>query len=1658
MKNRLGIFLGLVALVLLGMFFLVRDGSIEQLRRDDGLQVKSGATNRATKGDSANTTRGEEGGDHEGLAKGDTNPKVKNTEPAVSRVIPPYASGVVRTVSDVPKKDQQPFTIKANQSVAEILQSADLSDPKVRAAVVAAMTERENARYQAVLAKAQQLGIPVRIKGPGHRVQILHDFRGNEPLYRSTLNTNAAISTGANLLNQAPYGLNGQGMTVGVWDAARARTNHVELAGKVTVGDSTTANDDHSTHVAGTIAAKGVDPKAKGMGISTLIRTYDWNTDYAEMTAIGAATATQGATKIPLSNHSYGYNASAADMGRYETECNTLDALALSLPYYLVFWAAGNEQDTLNTVGNGYQSITFNGLAKNILTVGAADDAVTSGVRDVSKGTLAYFSSMGPCDDGRIKPDVVANGVNVYSCIASNNTSYDGTYSGTSMATPNACGSAALLEQLYKSNFSGQIMRASMLKALLIHTADDVGRPGPDYQYGWGYMNAKAAADVILAHKASLAQPKMIEDSITAATMTRTTSFVWDGSSPIRATVVWTDPAGVAQTATNSRTRNLVNDLDLKITAPNGTTTYLPYVMPFVGVWTTNSMTNNAVTGTNKVDNVERVDIPAPTQAGTYTVTVGMYSPNSLSGTSQTYSLIVTGGQNLEANPPPVVNITAPANGSTVLPGSPISITATATDLAVGGQPGQVTKVEFFDGDTLLGEDTVAPYQFSWVNAASGAHVITAKATDNENTTAISSSVNVTVLVGSGEPTITSFSPTSGVAGDSVVLTGNNLGGATSVRFGAITAPFSADSLTQVTATVPSSAITAPITVSNSYGSATTSSNFTIIPIVFREDFASLTTGNNTTTAGSSATWTGNTNFPTGVNDYQAGGAVKLGTGSLAGSITSRAINLAGNGGAFTVSLKVKGWSTREGDIKVTAGVQTQTVAYTATMSGDFETKTLSFTGGTSATTIKIETTAKRAFIDDVAVYAEAPSSPPVITSPSTAGGIMGQAFSYQITASNAPTSYGATNLPAWASINTTNGLISGPNPIAGTNVVTISASNSFGVGSNNLTITILPSGGGGGSSFSGVLAGWDTTGLSTSNTWAPVTNNATTVNTNMTMTTQLTRGSSITASGTGVSNAIGGSGGWSTIPSDNTSWVFAFQANAGYSVSVTNITGFTRKSGSGPSNVIVAVSLNGGAYTNAGSFSTTITSGTGSSFGLVLTNISSLQNVSAGQIIKFRINPSGTSGNWYMLNGSSALQVNGTMSSTVISPSISADGSLSAVNTIYGTASTNPTSFTISGTNLVAGVTVAPPSGFQLSATNTNNFASAGSSITVGSSGSVSNATVYVRLGADTAVGTYSGNIVCSSPGASNVDVATAASTVSRKPISVTADSMRKTYGALDPELTYTPSEVAPFSGGLVREAGEAAGSYRIRQGSLTAGSNYEISFTEGDFAIVKKRLSVIANDRTKTFGQTLTLGAGQTGFTTSEMVGTDKIDTVTITASGGTEANDPAGPYVLTPSAPVGQSFTTGNYDIYYTPGTLTVVNSITGITLSDWANRYPNLTDPSPTADPDGDGMSNLMEFYLGLDPTQPGGNGGSSMTVSNGPSNTVSMTYWRAKGITGVSAAVQASGDLSSSNNWGTDGVMETVKDAADPNYEEVTATVTNPPGATKMFMRLKVSQP
>lgn len=627
--------------------------------------------------------------------------------------------------------------------MADVLENVDLSDPLQRERALAEIAALENERKQEGLARARELGLPLRLERPDGTVQEIAGVNDNgDPLYFTTHNVSAAISTGANVLHALPYDLRGtNSLLLGVWDGGSARASHQEFGGRVSVRDGS-GSIDHATHVAGTMIAAGAVVSARGMAPVAPVASYDWNSDKTEMTATGAGSATEAinsTNKFLISNHSYGYiagwnyvaggspyrvwewygngttsGAIEADFGLYNTFARDSDALAFSAPYFLMFRSAGNERNNnpansqavalspgSTTVANydpaihpagdgtyrgGFENISFDAVAKNVVTVGSVLDAVTSGTRDPSKAAPSSFTSFGPTDDGRIKPDLVANGEGVYSSLNSGDASY-GTYSGTSMSSPNAAGTAALLAQDHVRLF-GQAMRASMLKGLLIHTADDRGNIGPDYKNGWGLINGKVAADLIRDHHANPRKVRMTEGTMPTNGTTLTHEFVWDGVSPIRATLCWTDPAGSATTISDLRSARLRNNLDLKIVAPDGTQ-HLPYIMPFVGTWTEASMDLPATTGINNTDNVEQVNLVTPVAPGVYRAVL------SFQGTlanNQVYSLLISGSAN-EALPPPALKLegvtpaSANAGGVVSLQLSGLSLAGvTSVQLTRGGR------------------------------------------------------------------------------------------------------------------------------------------------------------------------------------------------------------------------------------------------------------------------------------------------------------------------------------------------------------------------------------------------------------------------------------------------------------------------------------------------------------------------------------------------------------------------------------------------------------------------------------------------------------------------------------------------------------------------------------------------------------------------------------------------------------------------------------------------------------------------------------------------------------------------------------------------------------------------------------------------------------
>lgn len=550
-----------------------------------------------------------------------------------------------------------------------------LADPDVR---LRRARERVDAEREA-RARAWSIAVKQGWEPKGEedgRAYELAAVRGDHVYVRTSFNRDAAISTAVTPVRQtAPYSLDGQGVVVGIWDEGTVRGTHQELAGGRVVNRDGGAIRSHSTHVGGTIGATGKVDMAKGMAPAVRIDSFDWDYDYAEMVQNGMASPAE-TNMIPLSNHSYGYQAGwhngrwygtwgdpeAAGFGLYDYFSVETDAICYEAPYLLPFKSAGNDRnDRSPSPGSsflyfedntwkskaydpdtdppgdgydgGYDTVAYDGNAKNIMSVGAVNDAVAGGRRLLSAATMMEFSGWGPCDDGRIKPDIVANGASLFSCFAGSDTSY-GDLSGTSMSSPNAAGSAALLVQCYADLFPGHVMLASTLKGLIIHTADDLGNPGPDYQFGWGLMNTHAAADHIRAHHAHTNAHRIEEGVFFAESRTNRLDILWDRTSPIRVTLCWTDPPGEERTALDDPFTNLVHDLDLRIEDPLGGVHY-PFVL------SRDEPANPATTGDNNVDNVEQVFIAAPAAPGIYRIVVSVQGP--LSAPLQPYSLLVGG-------------------------------------------------------------------------------------------------------------------------------------------------------------------------------------------------------------------------------------------------------------------------------------------------------------------------------------------------------------------------------------------------------------------------------------------------------------------------------------------------------------------------------------------------------------------------------------------------------------------------------------------------------------------------------------------------------------------------------------------------------------------------------------------------------------------------------------------------------------------------------------------------------------------------------------------------------------------------------------------------------------------------------------------------------
>lgn len=638
--------------------------------------------------------------------------------------------------------------------------------------------------------KAKQLGIPL--------VEILPDgtvlgFKGfdqnNRPEFYKTDNVDAAITTRTNEVQiggSGGYNLTGSTIQIGEWDGGEVLNTHQELTGRVVQQDSPSSVSNHATHVAGTMIASGIDPNAKGMATQANIRAYDFFNDESEMAIYAADTSSV------VSNHSYGaiagwnfhdnsgewrwYGDSTIsttedyNFGRYSFSAREWDVIAKSNPNYLIVKSAGNDRNdsppagiashqewdnvsggwvTVTTVrpadcSSGYDCISTSGNAKNILTVGAVAD-ISGGYSQPSDVIMSSFSGWGPTDDGRIKPDIVANGVGLYSSGSDNNTDYTNS-SGTSMSAPNATGSLALVQQYYRNTY-GSFAKAATIKGLAIHKAEETGSdPGPDYAFGWGLLNTRAMIDFL----ADTTVNSFAEESLNNGA-TNTYSYTSNGTTPFEVTICWTDIAGSISSTHDDLSARLINDLDVRITSPSGT-----LFMP----WTLSPIVPSAAatTGDNILDNVEKIQIPNPVP-GNYMVTVS--HKGTLQGGSQQFSLLVS-GKSVAASTPPTALFTASqtnlCQGDSVL-FTDISVDAPTTWLwnfpggtpntSTSNTPGYVTynTAGVFDASLIVenaaGADTITFTNFITAQA-SGTPVLNVPDTVCQNAASIPLTASIT--------------------------------------------------------------------------------------------------------------------------------------------------------------------------------------------------------------------------------------------------------------------------------------------------------------------------------------------------------------------------------------------------------------------------------------------------------------------------------------------------------------------------------------------------------------------------------------------------------------------------------------------------------------------------------------------------------------------------------------------------------------------------------------------------------------------------------------------------------------------------------------------------------------------------------------------------
>lgn len=348
---------------------------------------------------------------------------------------------------------------------------------------------------------------------------------------------------------------------------------HIDFAGRL-YHHTTFNGGTHGDHVSGIVGGGGnFDPVTSGNARGSDLHVYS---DYDNLASAPTAYNTDG---VRITTNSLGQGCNNG----YNSDARDADILINSKFSLLSVHSAGNSGNTsCGGVAGGFYTITGGYKAgKNVIAVGNVQN----------NDALAPSSSKGPAEDGRIKPEVVAVGTNVYSTQPDNG--YD-TFTGTSMSCPGVAGTLASLCQAYRATHAGADPYSALLKALLMNTADDLGNEGPDYSYGFGRINARRAFK-------AMASGQYFIDSMSNGDFKDFFITIPPNTRQVKVMLYWHDVEGNPASAAP-----LVNNLNLMMQEPTGNV-----IDPWVLSTVHNAAALNApaTRGVDDINNVEQVTL-----------------------------------------------------------------------------------------------------------------------------------------------------------------------------------------------------------------------------------------------------------------------------------------------------------------------------------------------------------------------------------------------------------------------------------------------------------------------------------------------------------------------------------------------------------------------------------------------------------------------------------------------------------------------------------------------------------------------------------------------------------------------------------------------------------------------------------------------------------------------------------------------------------------------------------------------------------------------------------------------------------------------------------------------------------------------------------------